>query len=383
MVFTELIYFMLSMVKESSQNALERFFPQLRKEHIHMSQQAFSAARQKIKWEAFEELFQTSVIGSYNEKWKRWRSFRVMAIDGSFIRLPSDQELINYYGALGHEGTAAMALASLLYDVENDIIVDAKLEPIQCNERSLAEKHLQTLTAMDDFNQGHRELIIFDRGYPSHEFVKLLEDKDVAYLMRMQKGYIREEELGTAIDRWVALGKTGRQVRVVRIPLITGELETLITNLSEKELEYEAFGELYHKRWGIETKYKELKQKLETENFSGKLVDNVKQDFYAIMTVANMVASCVREANRNVKKKHEHQENKYEYKINVNHAIGVFKDGLIRVVVEEDRIMRRYLISQLVRHMEQRVVPIRPNREVSRKECNRKGRFHHNHKSNC
>jgi len=29
-------------------------------------------------------------------------------------------------------------------------------------------------------------------------------------------------------------------------------------------MEYDAFGELYHKRWGIETKYKELKQKLET-----------------------------------------------------------------------------------------------------------------------
>jgi hypothetical protein len=70
-------------------------------------------------------------------------------------------------------------------------------------------------------------------------------------------------------------------------------------------MEYEAFGELHHKRWGIETKYKELKQKLETGNFSGRLVDNVKQDFYAMMTVANMVASCVREANRKAKKQGE------------------------------------------------------------------------------
>jgi hypothetical protein len=47
MTFNELVYFMLSMVKQSSQNALERFFPQLGKEHIHMSQQAFSAARKR------------------------------------------------------------------------------------------------------------------------------------------------------------------------------------------------------------------------------------------------------------------------------------------------------------------------------------------------
>jgi hypothetical protein len=67
MSFTQLVYFMLGMAKQSSQNAPERFFPQIRKEYIHMSQQAFSAARQKIKWEAFEELSQTSVRGWYVE----------------------------------------------------------------------------------------------------------------------------------------------------------------------------------------------------------------------------------------------------------------------------------------------------------------------------
>jgi hypothetical protein len=151
MTFAELVYFMLSMVKESSQNALECFFPQLGKEYIHMSQQAFSAARQKIKREAFDELFRTSVSGSYNEEWKRWRGFRVLAIDGSFIRLPMDQELIDCYGALRHEGTSATALASLLYDVENDIIVDAKIEPIDRNERSLATEHIEALMKMEGF----------------------------------------------------------------------------------------------------------------------------------------------------------------------------------------------------------------------------------------
>jgi len=383
MTFTEIIYFMLSMLKESTQNALERVFPQLQKENLDMSQQAFSAARQKIKWEAFEELFRTSVIGSYQEEWKLWRGYRVMAADGSFVQLPSDAALVQYFGGLGHERETATALASLLYDLENNIIVDAMIAPVSENERTLAEGHLRALQKMDSYNRGHRELIIFDRGYPSHELIKSLSDKEIAYVMRAQKGFIREQDIEGVKDGWVPLGKTGRQVRVIQIPLAGGELEILITNLSEAEMEYGAFGELYHKRWGIETKYKELKQKLETENFSGRLVDNVKQDFYAMMTVANMAASCVREANRNAKKKREGSGNIYEYQVNVNHAIGVFKDRLIRVIIEEDRIARRYLMSELVRCMERRVVPIRPNRDVVRKDCNRKAKFHHNHKSNC
>src|SRR5215467_216192 len=56
MMFKEIIYVMLLMLKCSTQNALERVFPQLQKENLCMSQQAFSKARQKIKWEAFEEL---------------------------------------------------------------------------------------------------------------------------------------------------------------------------------------------------------------------------------------------------------------------------------------------------------------------------------------
>ena len=346
-----------------------------------MSQQAFSAARQKIKWEAFEELFQTSVRGSYNEKWEKWRGYRLMAADGSFIQLPSDAALVEYYGGLGHEGTSAAALASLLYDLENDIVVDAKIAPVSGNERELVEKHLQELQGMADFNRGHRELIIFDRGYPSHEFIKSLQDKEIAYVMRIQKGFIREWETKGEREGWAALGKSGLHVRAVRIPLEGGGQEILITNLAE--MEYEAFGELYHKRWGIETKYKELKQKLETENFSGRLVDNVKQDFYAMMTAANMLASLVREANRTARKKRKKQETLYEYRVNVNHAVGVFKDRLIRVIIEEDRIARQYLMKETVRQMERRVVPIRPNRGVIRKGCHRKAKFHYNHKSNC
>jgi len=383
MTFTEIIYFMLSMVKESTQNALERVFPQLQKENLEMSQQALSAARQKIKWEVFEELFRTSVTGSYQEEWKLWRGYRVMAADGSFIQLPSDAALLKYYGGLGQDRTAAAALVSLLYDLQNNIIVDAKIAAVSENERALAKEHLCALQKMDSYNRGHRELIIFDRGYPSHEFINSLSDKEIAYVMRAQKGFIREQDIAGVKDGWVPLGKTGRQVRVIQIPLTSGELEILITNLGETEMEYGAFGELYYKRWGIETKYKELKQKLETENFSGRLVDNVKQDFYAMMTVANMAASCVREANRNAKKKRDGSGNLYEYQVNVNHAIGVFKDRLIRVIIEEDRIARRYLMSELVRCMERRVVPIRPNREVVRKDCNRKAKFHYNHKSNC
>jgi hypothetical protein len=86
------MFFMLSMVKESSQNALEYFFPKI-KQAVPMSQQAFNLARQKIKWEAFLELFRANVKGSYNETLKYRRGFLLIAIDSSHIALPKDAAL--------------------------------------------------------------------------------------------------------------------------------------------------------------------------------------------------------------------------------------------------------------------------------------------------
>ena len=177
-----------------------------------------------------------------------------MAIDGSFLRLLSDKELLEYFGSMGNDSMQiVMALASMLYDLENNIIVDAKITSIHDNERSLAEEHLSALQSLADYNLGHRELIIFDRGYPSFDLIKSLSDKEIAYVMRVWKGFVNEQELGESEEGWVSLGKTGRQVRLIRLELSSGEQELLVTNLTEKQMEYAAFGELYHKRWGIET----------------------------------------------------------------------------------------------------------------------------------
>ncbi|MDR0760913.1 MAG: hypothetical protein LBF74_12550, partial [Treponema sp.] len=82
-------------VKESSQNALERFFPKL-KEATHRDEQAFSLARQKLKWEALEEVFRASVGGSYNAELMDWRGGLLRAVDGSRVALPPDAELREY-----------------------------------------------------------------------------------------------------------------------------------------------------------------------------------------------------------------------------------------------------------------------------------------------
>jgi len=142
------------------------------------------------------------------------------------------------------------------------------------------------------------------------------------------------------------------------------------------------FKALYFKRRPIETKYNQIKNRLEIENFSGRLVDNIRQDFYATMVLTNLVADFAEEAQIEVEEEQKGKGKKYRYKVNMNHAVGVLKDRLILTLCEEDREKRRKMFDEITDMLKKRIIPIRPNRSFPR-NIPRKAKFHHNQKSNC
>ncbi len=55
-----------------------------------------------------------------------------------------------------------------------------------------------------------------------------------------------------------------------KVILETGEVEYLLSNISEEIIKPEEMKETYFKRWQIEIGYDILKNKLHIENFTGK-----------------------------------------------------------------------------------------------------------------
>jgi hypothetical protein len=384
MGFRKLVYFLLSLINESSQNALERYFPKIGEDDLSMTQQSFSEARQKLKWEAIQELFEVIMNDIYTEYTERWHDYRVMAIDGTKVALPSDEKLREYFGTVGAGSTSVTAQGSMLYDVYNNIVVDALLEPMSTDERTLAVQHIEKLQKMASFG---KELIIGDRGYASIELIETLIKANINFLMRVRRKFNTDIDETKSEDSSIELGGKGEKttaVRVVKFGLPSGEIEMLITNLWDTELDGQAFKELYFKRWPIETKYDELKNKLEIENFSGRTITAIKQDFYATMYLSNMASAFYWEAQEKViAERKDKDQNKYEYHVNVNHEIGVLKDKFIAAIMEPDDTKRNKLIDKVIEQLSSRVTPFRPNRSVPRNKTPRKAKFHHNQKSNC
>jgi len=383
MPFKQLVLFMLNLVKNSTQTCLDLFFELLGQENLHMTQQSFSEARQKIRWEAFQDLFRTIVDHIYTGFYRTWHGYRVSAIDGSKVQIPDDQTLKDHFGTIGKGNTAATAQASALYDVFNNILMDAQIVPIKTDERELAARHIDALCGMPSFG---KELTLFDRGYASFELIESLIKRDINFLMRVRMKFNTTiDQLGEG-DHRVGLKKSGHEdicVRVIKFTLPSGEEEMLVSNLMDKRMGIKAFKKLYFKRWPIETKYDEIKNKLEVENFSGRTVDAVMQDFFITMYMTNVVAIACREAQVDVERAREEKENKYAYHVNVNHAIGTLKDRFILAMLEQNSWLRKKKVRRILLLLAEHAVPTRPDRSIPRNPVPRKAKFRHNRKSNC
>jgi hypothetical protein len=269
----------------------------------------------------------------------------------------------------------------MLRDIENDVIVDASVEPLTAGERSLAKGRLEALGGMGLDLKGREPIITCDRGYPSKDFVKRSQDNEIKRVTRARK------RLDPRVDRVRSGGKAvklaeGIKTRAMAFRLGNGEREALTTSLEEGEMEDAAFAGLYYKRWPIETKYNQVKQKLELESFGGRLADDIKRDFYAMMTASNMLSGALREANGKPPKE-KRKKRRCECRANVSRAAGALKNRLVGTLITEDSLARKHLCRELVSEIRWRAVPIRSDREAPRKENLRKPHFYHNHKSNC
>lgn len=367
MDFKSLILFGLNFVKKSLQIELDSFFATIKGDENTITKQAYSEARQKISPSAFIKMADTITSWFYgDDDFKTFKGYRLCAIDASILELNNSERLRNAFGyAEGKTVKLARALASGIYDIENDMIITSIMTRYDTSERDVAVKLLKKLKELGLKN----DLILFDRGYPSKNFFSYLEGMGIRYLIRVSSKPMKEISEAKEPDQIVKLKADGKTIklRVLRFMLDSGEEEVLVTNLFDESFGIQEFKELYFKRWGIEVKYDELKNRLQIQNFTGDTVIAVEQDFYASIYLSNMAALAKNEANEEIAKKNEGKNLKYEYQVNTNILIGKLKDSMVLMLLEDNPEKRSKMFNRIMQQLSRNVVPIRPGRSNIRK----------------
>ncbi|UYO62753.1 IS4 family transposase [Acetobacterium wieringae] len=257
------------------------------------------------------------------EKIKRYKGYRLLAVDGSKVpifRDPTDTDtfvILNQYS----EGLNFLHV-NALYDICNKLYLDATIHAYRGFSECRGFIEMIKRSPLSE-----KVILIADRGYEAYNNLAHLQEKGWNYVIRVKacditKGILSKTDLpsGQEFDEIVSVLMTRRQTnevrsspkhyrflaqhstfdflpvgskgtyrvtfRVVCVELEKGKFQYLVTNLgsdfSMQDIKY-----LYHKRWGIEISFRELKHTIGLMHFNSKKVEHIKQEIYAKMILYN------------------------------------------------------------------------------------------------
>jgi hypothetical protein len=387
LTFPVVMLFVLQKTVKSIQRHLNEFLNELANGDLFepLSAGAFTHARAKLKPTAFIELNDQVVLPLVEEQTaqlKRWRGHRLFGHDSSLLRLPDTLELAKDFGRIevtnqsGATGTAyPEGRMSVLYDLLNHLGVDARLESSRVGEVTLAIEQAVRLHTGD--------VVLNDRGFTGFRYIAEHVRRGVHVIGRCSRGsfagaqeLFRMNRAGRSVmtkiyapaDQRAELERAGLPleltVRFVSLRLPDGKLEVLVTTLwSEESYPTEEFLDIYHRRWNHETYYTMLKGRLDLENFSGKTVEAVRQDFHAAVLLSNLESLVTQPAAEGLKKESApHQHAKQVNRANAYHAIKDRVLDLLYSKLPAERVLR-----QLQRLFTTSPVSVRPDRNPPRR----------------
>ena len=198
------------------------------------------------------------------------------------------------------------------------------------------------------------------------------------YCFRVKRGFSAIDSIRPGKIEEIRFGEVN--ARAMKFVLPSGEMEMLLTNITDEKWGIQDFADLYHMRWGGEEEYKNLKRRLHLEAFTGKTENTVKQDFWASLLADNMLGVIESEMNDEIQEARKGKKNKYEYEANRNALVGHFRSYYYKILSEPDPDMREEMMRHMMDRARRLVIPIKPGRNNPR--TSRISSHHHNCKIN-
>lgn len=389
LTFPVVMLLLLQKTTKSVQRHLHCFFHQLwpQPNQPMVTGGGWTQARAKLSHTAFIELNQQVLLPGFYapqqaQHRRSWRGHRLLGCDGSLLRLPSHPQVLEIFGEvavanhLGDTGTHyAPARLSVLYDLLNQIGLDARLAPVATSEVDLAAAQLESVEEND--------VVIWDRGFTGFILMARVLARGAHFVGRCSKssfaaaqqlfrinraGRSKVVKLVAASDQRPELKKLGLPtqliVRFVSVRLPTGELEVLVTSLLDETIyPTQEFSELYHRRWNHETYHQMLKGRLDLENWSGQTVEAVRQDVQAAVFVSNVESLLSQEAQEELSA----QDATRQYPAQVNRAVSyhALKERMLDLLWSKRPLQKA--LEEIQRWMQSNPVSVRPDRSPPRR----------------
>jgi hypothetical protein len=354
-------------------------------EDVVITNSAYTQARAKLNYTAFEEFAYLARDMFYKDgEYERYKGYRLCAIDGSIVTLPNSEDIKKEFNPMkvrcqieDFSKEVSQGRVSCLYDVLNNIVIDAPLEN-KSEDNDLEAYDERTLALHHLLNSKEDDLVIMDRGYPSFElFVAAYNNTNILCRIRSNsftKAKFLFDKNSSKKDVIIEINApkylkdklrvngvpTKLKIRFIQVILDNGTVEVLATNVLDNNiLQTSDFKELYSLRWGIETFYDLIKNRLSLENFTGLTALAIKQDFYATIFLTNYESMMTYDLNQELKEKTS--DNKYVQKINKSVSFNIIKHKIFDLLYKDTQIDD--MLKQMEKFLLTNTITIRPNRK--------------------
>lgn len=347
--FGDVMKFIISMEGQSLKDELLKYFEY---KNSTPSNSSFNQRRAQILPETFEFLFH-EFTNLFLKEDATYKGFRLIACDGSDLYAPhnSDDKTTYVQTAPNARGYNLLHL-NALYDLCSRTYIDAEIQACrQMNED-------RAMCDMIDRYHGNKAIFIADRNYESYNIFAHAEKKGMYYLIRVKDvgstGILKSLDVPKKkeFDIWKKLILTRKQtkeikaqkdkykfmpinstfdfldlhtnlfyelnMRIVRFPITDTTYECIVTNLPQELFDTSEIKQLYAKRWGIETSFRELKYAVGMSSFHSKKTEYIKQEIWARLILYNF---CEIITTSVVVEKKEGR--KHTYQLNYTRAIRI------------------------------------------------------------
>ena len=254
------------------------------------------------------------------ENYKTYKGYYLLARDGSDINICHNiKDKDTYYIPTSATRGYNQLHLNALYDVLNRVFQDVYIDTARkTNECSSLEKMIRNR------NYPARSIIICDRGYEKYNLIAAFIENGQRFIIRMKeigsngmlsnlnlpdkdfdlpvrKIVTRVSNTKTVKDGLYAVLMNNTpfdyidfqneyyemNLRAVRFKITEDTYECLLTNLTEEEMSFEEFKDIYHLRWSEESAFRDLKYTIGMLYFHSANQELIRQEIYASLILCN------------------------------------------------------------------------------------------------
>jgi Transposase DDE domain len=350
-------------------------------EPTRVTEEAFVQARARMPlefWIALSLLL-ADRFAKERDDMIRWKRFRLLALDGTLVNLPRYQPLARHFGTAkgGHGGRIPQARMVMLQFPLVRVPYRWAIGPKCQAERTMAVPLLTHLQKDD--------LLLMDRGFWSYGlFNRIVHQRAFFVIREIAHAHLKRVQTLGPKDTLVRYAPTDRKWRKLDLPQemvlrrigyqVRGfRASALITNATDpNDISYQEWvgmatkheagrvldNAIYHRRWEIETSFRELKVSQRMKHLRGRTPGTIHYEIGSHVLLYLMVRWLMVEAAL------EHRQD--PLRLSFTEALAELNDMAQTLVTASPQRVRDILLPRLLSRIASHRVPLRPGRHYPR-----------------